>query len=167
MNFLDIVFLILWFYFTVRGVRKGFIKEVFSLAGVIVGFVGAYTYIDYVMGFIGAEGTVLKILVFILLYSLIYFAVYLIGAILSKILKLILLGFIDRILGLVLGFVEGFALTGIIVYLLSLFPIGREWVRASKLGPFITDVLREVGFKIHLYIPEDGALTLHRLFKIL
>jgi len=161
MNFLDIVILILWLFFAIRGVSKGLVKEVFSLAGVIVGFVGAYIYIDRVMDFIGVSGTVMKILVFILIFVVLYFAVLLIGVIISKILKLIFLGFLNRLLGLVLGFLEGFVISSLIVYLLTLFSKGMDWVDSSTLGPFILKVLRNIGWHIHVKIPEGGPLTYH------
>lgn len=167
MNFLDIIFLILWLFFTIRGISKGLVKEVFSLAGVVIGFVGAYVYLDSVMAFLGASGTVLKIIVFILLFAVIYFVVVIVGAIFSKILKLIFLGFLDRLLGLVFGFLEGFAISAIIVYLLTLFPKGMDWVQASTLGPFILKILKSLGWNIHVKIPSGGPLAYHFIGQIL
>lgn len=160
MTILDIILLIIWVFFMFRGVRKGFFREIFSLAGVVAGFGIAYLYLDEVMAALGlrSPGILIRIGLFLAILVVVYFVVALAGVILSKIVKLLLLGFLDRFLGLVFGLLEGIVVSLVVVYLLSLFERGLGWVNSSSLGSLLLDMLKTFGANVLPGVPQGGSL---------
>jgi len=109
MNWLDIVIIVLIGISTLSGLKIGLIKELLSLAGLILGIILAGRYYTDLAGrltFIPQEN-----LAKIAAFAIILIGVMLIAGILAAILKslvaAVMLGWIDHLGGAVLGFLLG------------------------------------------------------------
>jgi len=143
--------------FVVIGMYKGFIEEVFHLAAMILGFIGAYLSYPYVYDKIDPfhkSSNIKTIVAFIIAYIVIAFAFIIVGWLLKKIVHLTLLGWIDRLLGGAAGFCK--ALVVILIFVLSVTLLPRSPLKtsftSSKTYTFITKL------PIKLKIPRSKKI---------
>lgn len=102
----DILSLSLVLIFAVMGLVRGFVSELFRLAAIVVGFIGALISYETVYRhiiFIDIGSRTKTILSFILAFIVICFAVLIIGWVIRKIIHLAMLGWADRLLGALAG----------------------------------------------------------------
>ncbi len=102
----DIVSLSLVLIFAVIGLTRGFISELFRLAAIAAGFIGAlitYDSLYHYIEFIDIGSRAKTILSFILAFIGIALVVLLIGWVIRKIVHLAMLGWADRLLGAAAG----------------------------------------------------------------
>jgi len=111
MNWLDILFLVLLFIPAFIGLRKGLIKAVLSLVGLIIGVVMAanlYEPVSKIFGFFNNENAA-KIVAFLL----------------KSIISITMMGWVDNVGGALLGFLIGFIfLSAILATWVKLFGSG-------------------------------------------
>jgi membrane protein required for colicin V production len=140
MHWLDIIFLVLLFIPTFIGLRKGLIKAVLSLVGLIVGVVLAghfYKPVSNIFGFISNE-SVAHILAFILILALVLVAAFLLARLLKSVVSITMMGWVDNVGGAVLGFLFGFIfLSAILATWVKFF--GSEMPTEAFLGRVMLD----------------------------
>ncbi len=140
MNPLDILFLVLLFIPAFIGLRKGLIKTILSLVGLIIGVVLAgnfYEPVSRVFGFFNNENAA-KIVAFLLILALVMVAAFFIARLLKSVLSITMLGWVDNIGGAILGFLFGFIfLSAILATWVKLF--GSGLVTESFIGQFMLD----------------------------
>ena len=131
MNWVDWIILAVLAASTLAGLVRGAVRSIFSIVGLIAGFVVASRES-------GALGMVLTRwmpesaagpLGFVLVFLGIALAFSLAGWLLRSILKTLLLGWLDRALGVVLGFVRAAAILGVAALAVQgagSFPAARE-----------------------------------------
>jgi len=107
MSIIDIALGLFILIMAVRGVVKGFVREVFGLTALILGIFSAYTFqrtlgmaLQKHLTITTATG---NIAAFFIIFFTVYIIILLIGITISSILKKIDLGFTDRVLGLTFG----------------------------------------------------------------
>ncbi|MDX4066006.1 CvpA family protein [Aliarcobacter skirrowii] len=120
----DIVIILITLFLGLKGLFKGFIKEVFGLLG-IVGAIFIASRISLEVGNVVAsvlnienESTI-KLLGFIISVIAIWFVIYSLGIIVSKIFSASGLGIFDRVLGFVFGAAKVFLIFSIIAYAIN------------------------------------------------
>jgi membrane protein required for colicin V production len=138
MVLIDWLFLIILLVSVLSAAKNGFFLEVFSLAGVLAGFVlASWNYqrllpwiTRWVHSFPAAEA---------LSFLLIALGVMLLAGILGRVVRWsvhsIGLGWADRLLGALFGFVKGFALITIAVLVIAAFFPTAKWFHQSRLAP--------------------------------
>lgn len=116
---IDIVLLIVLLYFTIKGLIRGAVLELFSLVGLIISILltKKYTYLLYELAvrFLKVRNSSLDInsnyYIYLFTYALtfivFYFTLYFIILILKKFIKLVMLNWADSFLGMFLGFAKG------------------------------------------------------------
>ena len=123
MNIIDIILLILLAVALIAGFRKGFVKQVISLAVLIVGAWLSTRLATEVSQWLGAllkyEGAMLNIVSFILIFLAVAILLNLIGKLIEKILKITMLGWLNRLLGMIVSVFKIAILLGIAVYLID------------------------------------------------
>lgn len=115
MNILDIVVLLPCAFFTIRGFMKGFILELSTLLGLVIGIIGAVKFTTIVLVYL-PEGFVTPFsgfLAYLAVFIAIFIFIFLMGKVLEKALKIIQLNFFNRVAGAIFGFVK-------ILFILSL-----------------------------------------------
>lgn len=131
---------------------NGFIKELLSLVGVLIGLVLAYRYQDLVEPFITSytnlEGQTLSLVAFFTIFFAVLLSSYLIAFVLTKLMSFVALGMINRVLGGVFGLAKSLFILVLIVHLIS--PYTNNWNTESL--DFQSSVLYE-----YLVLIDDKA----------
>ncbi|MFO7985915.1 MAG: CvpA family protein [Desulfatiglandaceae bacterium] len=142
MNILDIIIGVLMAFFLVRGIYRGFFREIGSLAGVILGIWLAKLYQAPVTAFLGAYlpgGKFLPVISFALIFLVILAGCNLLGRTLKGLFAKALLGGVDRFLGGATAVLKGGIIIYFAIFFLTLFlPSKTPFIAQSQMAPVIT-----------------------------
>jgi membrane protein required for colicin V production len=141
MNLLDILIISTLVYFIVKGILRGFIREIASLAGVVIGILLASRYqpevTEVIQQFLN-PGPYLSLIGFIVILVSVVVACNLLGWLIRLLLRKAPLGWLDRILGLCFALLKGVIVTYLAIVILTFFlPSGTPLIARSKVGPWI------------------------------
>lgn len=140
MNWLDIIILIGLVVPAFTGLRRGLIKSVLSLAGLIIGVVLAgnlYQPVSKLFAFIHNED-VAHIVAFILILVLVMVLAAALARLLKSVAKIVMLGWVDNVGGAAFGFLLGAILWGAILATCVKF-FGSGLVTESLLASVLLD----------------------------
>lgn len=141
MSILDVIIIACMVFLMVRGLFRGFIREVGSLAGVILGiWLGSLlqpSLTDLLDAYL-PWGKFLPLISFALIFALVLVLCNVAGWFLNKVIKKIFLDWADRALGAGLAVLKGIIITYFAIVLLTFFvPSKSRIIADSKLAPFI------------------------------
>lgn len=139
-NFLDVIILLIFLYTVLRGIVAGLIREVVSVAGLILGAILAHTFYERLAAFVARvwNGEHLALLCYVLLFGLVFVGCILIGAALRKGLELTMLAWIDRVAGGLLGLLKGILFSSVLLFSLTVVLSPRStFITGSKLAPYV------------------------------
>lgn len=109
-NALDLIIGVPLLYGFIKGIFKGLIAEIASIAAIVFGFIIAYSFSDIAYAILSEHlpknNSWLYPLSYLIVFGLSAALVFFIGRALSKMAKLMALGSLDRILGGVFGFLK-------------------------------------------------------------
>ena len=146
MTGIDIVFIIVLVFATIRAVLRGFVREVVSLSALIGGLICAVFFSRWLGDVIKqwiASPIWRQIVAFLLIFVTVYLILKICENVLRQIIERIHLEGLDRALGLLLGIVEGLAVIIILLLLIQIQPVIaperllRDSWFAQRLLPFI------------------------------
>ncbi len=153
MAIIDIILLIILGYFTLWGFKKGLIRAVGAIVGLIAAIVLASRYFEEVAEiiapFIGLSDNMnfAKMVGFVGLLFVINYAVSIIVAIIEKMYKTVaVLPFMklgNRLLGAMLGLLQASLLIGLVLYFAARFPFGsivESFFEDSKVAPIVLQI---------------------------
>jgi membrane protein required for colicin V production len=152
---------------TVLAIAQGFFLEVFSLAGVVVGFLLAswdYRVISSHLGFINPPW-VADITGFMIIFFVILALAGTIGRITSWGMKQVGLRWIDRALGGAFGLLRGALVVTVIVMATAAFAPQSPWLAKSNLAPYFLVVGRGASWLAPAEVRNrvrDGVELLHK-----
>jgi membrane protein required for colicin V production len=163
MNPLDWLLGLLLVYSTVRAAMRGFFREAFSLAGLIVGFLLACWFYHSAALQLGGLVTSVPLAQFAA-FVLILLATMIVATLLATVLKrtasAIGLGIVDRLLGAAFGLVRGLVLGVALLTALTAFLPPAPWIAESRLAPYFLRASRAVFFVMPAELEvrlRDGA----------
>jgi len=137
---LDWLILLVILLNVITAISQGLLYEIFSFAGVIAGYlIAAWEYHKLAViyrQFISSEW-VADIAGFLTIFVLVSALGSAIGGMARKTAKDIGLRFIDRLAGGVFGFFKGIVVSTVVVIALATFAPTSEWVRESRIAPFM------------------------------
>lgn len=147
MNGIDIAILVILCGFLLKGLLRGLLKEVCSLAGLFVGAFLAFRYhgplADSLLETVDLPTQVAVAITFTVLFlaTMVFFLA--LGFLLSRFVKLLFLGGFNRLVGGVFGLCQGVLLLAVVLFALSLRPM--PWgmdkvVKKSTLAPPFVDL---------------------------
>ena len=141
MNILDIIIIAAIVFFLIRGIFRGIIREIGSLAGVVLGIWLANIYhpqlAELLRNFI-PPGNYLPLISFALIFLVVLVLCNLLGWVFKKFFQKIFLGWLDRILGACLALLKGIALSYLMIVMVTfLSHQGSPLVTKSRLAPVI------------------------------
>lgn len=123
MNWVDLILIAVLALFGLRGFFRGLFREVFSLAGLIVGFMVAVAYDQRIAAFLAGHWQVSPLFLKGAAFVAIFFSVYLVfslaGWLLHRSEKLLFLQTLNRSGGVAIGVGKGAALTALAILLLT------------------------------------------------
>ena len=145
MNGIDIAILVILCGFLLKGLLRGLLKEVCSLAGLFVGAFLAFRYhgplAEALLKQVDLPADIAVAITFTVLFlaTMIFFMV--LGFLLSRIIKLLFLGGFNRLIGGFFGLSQGVLLLAVLLFALSLRPLpwGMDKVmkKAYLAPPFV------------------------------
>jgi len=123
MNYFDAIFIIAFLWSAYRGITKGFIIMLASLAALILGAWGAIHFSYLTSGFLSDkfnfDSQNLHIISFAITFILIVIAVHLVARATDKLVKAIALGFVNRIAGVIFGIAKTAFIISIILVVVN------------------------------------------------
>jgi membrane protein required for colicin V production len=141
MNWLDIVVIVFLAISTITGLRKGLIKTIIPLVGIIIAVVLAGRFYGSVADWLSTwlhSPSQANIAGFAIIFVAVVIASLIIASLLSKFLSLLLLGWVDKLGGAILGLVMGGLVCGAILTIITKynFPGMEGTVHDSSLASF-------------------------------
>lgn len=122
---LDIVFLLIIVFTSIRSGIRGFVKELMSMASVILGIAVAVlfsgVFAQYIEGFIGVSPWS-QVISFLGLFLATYLAVKIFENALDRLIERIHLDSLDHALGFFFGIAEGLVVTFLLILLIQVQP---------------------------------------------
>jgi membrane protein required for colicin V production len=120
MSFIDIILIAVFIFAGFRGYQKGFISQLASLVGLLLGIWGAIKFADLTAELLTEHLHItteyLHLIAFAITFGVIAIAVYFLGNIVEGLFELAFLGFANSILGVVFGVLKtAFILSVILV----------------------------------------------------
>jgi len=152
---------------TVLAISQGFFLEVFSLAGVVVGFLLAswdYSLVSSHLGFINPPW-VADLTGFMIIFVLVVILAGTIGRIASWGIKQAGLRWIDRALGGAFGLLRGALVVTVIVMAMAAFAPQSAWLAKSNLAPYFLVAGRAASWLTPAQVRNrvrDGVEMLHK-----
>ena len=165
-NLLDVLILACMVFFVVRGIFRGFVREVGSLAGIILGIWAACVYHPqltvFLRHFIGSwKYRPLLSVALILLGVLICCNVA--AWLMHKIIRKIFLGWADRTLGAGLAVLKGVVIIYFAIVVMTFFvPPHSSFVSDSKLAPAIVRSYQSI---MGVFSPEAYDNLKHKFIR--
>jgi membrane protein required for colicin V production len=164
MNPLDWLLAVLLAYSVVRAAMRGFFREAFALAGLILGFLLAcWDYRGAATHLLGIVYTLplAQLLAFVLILIVTMLLATLLGKLLSKTASAIGLGFLDRLGGAVFGLLRGAVLALALLLAVTAFLPAGTWIQTSLLAPYFLRANHAVSF----VMPSELQLRLTDAFQ--
>jgi len=170
----DIVFALIILISTFAAFRKGLIRALLSIGGLIVGIVVAswnYQAIANRIGQLVTNRVAAEVIAFLLLFTLVVAAVTWVASLLQKTINAVGLGFVDNILGAVFGFFRGVLLGALALMAFAAFAPGAEWLRNSQLAPYFLQGAHALSFAVPesfgRQVKEGAKYLLHETPELL
>jgi len=141
MNILDLIILGLIAFFLIKGIFRGFFREISSLAGIIFGFLIGNHYhhpmADLLRAHIPFE-KFLPLISFIILFIVVVIVFNLFGLLLHHLFKRLFIGWFDRGLGICFALIKGIIICYLLIVLLTFFmPSKNPLIAKSKTAPLV------------------------------
>jgi membrane protein required for colicin V production len=153
-SLLDLISIALILFLGIKGIFRGFVKEVFGLIGIIGGIYVASRYAQAAGEFLDSnflnlqnKGSLYLIGFIAVLIAFWLFAV-MIGFLLGKLVSSSGLGIIDKILGFFVGGAKVFLIFSVIIYVFSNIGIFRASINNMFAGSMMYPIFQTVGAKI-------------------
>ena len=141
MNILDIFIVCTMMFLLVQGILRGFLREVASLAGVVLGILLGSHFQPQMTASLKAhvpDSSYLPVVSFALIFTLVLIVCNVFGFALSYFFRKAFLGWVDRALGVWLALTKGVIVTYLMIVLLTFFlPAKAPLVAHSRLAPLI------------------------------
>lgn len=147
MNSLDLGVLVILLIFLARGIWIGLVRQLASLAALILGFIAAGRYYRQLGAVL--ESYVPSRFSFLLTYALLFLLVYAAGIAvgygLRKVMSISLLGWFDRLMGGLFGLSKAVILASILFMVLTgLVATTAPVLRQSMIAPYLTVTSRQL-----------------------
>ncbi len=166
MNSLDIGILLIAAIFFIRGIFRGFVFELVSVVGLILGYIISITYLSLLAGYIFSffpsfPESIVNLVSFFILFVGTNLLLRLVANVITKTLKIAMLGWLNRLLGGLLGMLKSIIIMSILVFIIDLIPFSSSLleqieVQTSELYP----VLNTLGPRLYAEIQKITAIIL-------
>lgn len=125
MSYIDIILLVIFVIAGFNGYKTGFVRQVASLAGLLLGIWGAIHFSEFTANFLVENFEIktkyLSIISFALTFVVILIAVHFLGELVTKIFDLAMLGFANSLLGVVFGVIKTILVLSVLLVLADKF----------------------------------------------
>ncbi len=162
MNWIDLTIVILLIISVVMGFINGLVKEVASLAALILGIWGAIKFSSFtaekLYDYFDMTGQYVGIIAFLVTFGLIVVIIHFIGILADKLIQAIALGFVNRLLGMVFGLLKSVLIMSVFFVILNAIDTRKPFLPRqtieesiffnpiSDIAPSVFPIIGEGGF---------------------
>jgi membrane protein required for colicin V production len=162
MNWIDLIIVVILILSLVMGFINGLVKEVASLAALILGIWGAIKFSSYTAGklydYFDMTGHYVGIIAFLVTFGIIVVIIHFIGILADKIVNAAALGFVNRLLGIIFGLLKSVLIMSVFFVILNAIDARRPFLpketiersifytTISDIAPVIFPIIGEGGF---------------------
>jgi membrane protein required for colicin V production len=162
MNWLDAIIVVILILSLVTGFINGLVKEVASLAALILGIWGAIKFSTFtaekLYDYFDMTGRYVGVIAFLITFGIIVVIIHFIGILADKVVSAASLGFINRILGIVFGLIKSMLIMSVFFVVLNAIDARRPFLPKktieeskfynpiSDIAPAIFPIIGEGGF---------------------
>jgi membrane protein required for colicin V production len=166
MNVLDIILGIPLIWAAYKGFTKGFVIEIASLAGLILGIYLASHFswftADFLHDVFGWNGRYVAFVSFIITFAVVLISIHLLGKVIEKVVEMVALGFFNRIAGAVFSILKTAFVLSVILFLITSIDFGQRIITpksktesllfkpVASVAPFIFPRLQLKDFSVPL-----------------
>lgn len=161
MNILDIILALIVGFFLLRGLWRGLVAELASIAGLVLGFYAARAYPHLAMPLVTQvldDPQYATLAAYAVVFVATVLAVGVVAAVLRRFLRLIMLSFADHLFGGAMGFAKGALLAAAALIGLTIALPEAEFLKKSMLRPRIAPVAEVMAG----FLPADLAGSYRR-----
>ncbi len=137
MNYIDFIIIIILAFGLLRGFADGLVKEVASLAALILGIWGAIKFSNFTAArlyeWFDMTGNYVGIIAFVITFLVIVVAIHFVGLIADRFVHAVALGFLNRLLGLVFGLFKTALILSVIFVVLNAIDAKRPFLPRDKI----------------------------------
>jgi len=141
---IDIVIVIIIFYFLLSGIRRGLIRQILDVLGIIAAFIGsfylAHRLAAYLESSMELSYNICLIMSAVILFIGIIILFHFISLTLKKLINMTILGSFDRIMGGLFGAIKGLLFSSLILVILFSLPINPGFKKELERDRFISFV---------------------------
>ncbi|MDO5537813.1 MAG: CvpA family protein [Desulfovibrionaceae bacterium] len=142
----DLTFILILFFFTIRGYFNGLVGEVAAIVSLVGAFWVAHTFHDKLapqLTFI-AEPAWRTMASYVLLFIAVVIAVALAARMLQRLLKLAFASWADHLGGGLFGLAKGILLCSLIFILMGKFFSTSDFYKNSRVRPYMTAITEQI-----------------------
>ena len=137
MNWIDAVIVVILILSLVTGFTNGLVKEVASLAALILGIWGAIRFSAFtaekLYDYFDMTGRYVGIIAFLITFGIIVVIIHFIGILADKVVTAASLGFVNRILGIVFGLLKSVLIMSVFFVILNAIDARRPFLPKEKI----------------------------------
>ncbi len=159
MNWLDITIIVICAAGIIQGIFKGFVRQVFSLLGLIFAIIIAFRYHDILARYLGTwieHPVILMIFSFILILVVVVLLFKLIGLAARAAISAISIGWLDRLAGGAFGLVKAVV---IVAVLFGLFVLCSDTPSKSVARSTLAPAVMDISYVIARFLPSELRAT--------
>jgi len=142
MNLFDVAIISILSFCLIRGVFTGLIRELFSVTGVLVGFVAAstrYSQVSKSLSYWMPEPYKTSLLSFLSIFFGVTIAITVLGRIVKPLFRIVLTSGVDRTFGAGVAIIKGVLIVSVLLLTLTAFlPKDVPIIKNSFLSPYFT-----------------------------
>lgn len=143
MNILDNILALIVGFFLLRGLARGLVAELTSIAGLVLGFYAAKNYRDMALPLVQRvmdDPQYNAVAAYALVFVATLLAVGVVAAVLRRFLRLVMLSFADHLFGGAIGFAKGALLAAAALGALTMVMPEASFLHRSMLRPKLSPV---------------------------
>jgi membrane protein required for colicin V production len=154
----------------VRGFINGLVKEVASLAALILGIWGAIKFSGFtaekLCDYFDMTGKYVGIISFIITFLIIVIIIHFIGMLVDKLMEAVSLGFINRLIGIAFGLLKSVLIMSIVFVVLNTIDVRRPFLPKEKIEQsLLYNPISDIAPAIFPIIGEGGFNRSFERFK--
>jgi membrane protein required for colicin V production len=147
---IDIALIIIFLIGAFSGYRKGFLSELFSLLGIVLGILAGFKLMGAAMLMLDenykVDEKILPYVAFGVVFIIVVIIVSLLGKLLKSSLEKTVLGKADQVAGSILGILKAAFMASVVLWIVSSveIEIPEKWSEGSWLYPFTASLAPEI-----------------------
>ena len=162
MNYIDMIIIVILGLSMVMGFINGLVKEVASLAALILGIWGAIKFSSFtaekLYDYFDMSGSYVGIVAFLVTFGIIVVLIHFVGLIVNKIVDAAALSFVNRLLGIVFGLIKSVLILSVLFVVFNSIDARRTFLPdeaieksilfnpIADIAPAIFPIIGEGGF---------------------